>query len=217
MKEKISILIVDDHPIVRDGLRSMLEAHENKYIFFIEEAASGEEAINTIKKNNYDIVLMDYQLPKLNGAETARAMVSLKPGINILALSNYDETMYIKNILKAGAKGYLLKNIDADELIKAITTILSGRNYFSNEVAVKLIHESHTSVKTKIKHPIKISSREQDVLKLIAEAYTNKQIAEKLLLSIRTIESYRQNLLEKMKVNNTIGLLKKAKKLKLIN
>jgi len=216
--KKIKIMIVDDHSMIRDGLRSMLESHRDKYVFLIEEAVSGEEAIEKNKKNNYDIILMDYQLPNLNGAEATQAMVDFKPGINILALSNYDESLYIKNILKAGAKGYVLKNIDSDELMKAITTILNGQNYYSNEVAVKLIHANDGSVKTRKKSSGKnLSSRELDVLKLIAEAYTNKQIAEKLFLSKRTVESYREHLLEKMHVKNTAGLLKQAKKLKLID
>jgi DNA-binding NarL/FixJ family response regulator len=124
----------------------------------------------------------------------------------------------IKDILNAGAKGYMLKNIDSDELIKAISIILSGKNYYSNEVAVKLIHANDDSIKDE-KNPSKknLSSRELDVLKLIAEAYTNKEIAEKLFLSKRTVESYRQNLLEKIQVKNTAGLLMQAKKLKLID
>ncbi len=216
--KKIKILIVDDHCIIRDGLRTMLDANKSKYIFLFEEAASGSEGIEKIKKNKYDMVIMDYQMPDMNGAETTREMVKLKPNINILALSNYDETLMIKDILNAGAKGYMLKNIDSDELIKAISIILSGKNYYSNEVAVKLIHANDDSIKDE-KNPSKknLSSRELDVLKLIAEAYTNKEIAEKLFLSKRTVESYRQNLLEKIQVKNTAGLLMQAKKLKLID
>jgi DNA-binding NarL/FixJ family response regulator len=196
----------------------MLDANKSKYIFLFEEAASGSEGIEKIKKNKYDMVIMDYQMPDMNGAETTREMVKLKPNINILALSNYDETLMIKDILNAGAKGYMLKNIDSDELIKAISIILSGKNYYSNEVAVKLIHANDDSIKDE-KNPSKknLSSRELDVLKLIAEAYTNKEIAEKLFLSKRTVESYRQNLLEKIQVKNTAGLLMQAKKLKLID
>jgi DNA-binding NarL/FixJ family response regulator len=127
----------------------MLDANKSKYIFLFEEAASGSEGIEKIKKNKYDMVIMDYQMPDMNGAETTREMVKLKPNINILALSNYDETLMIKDILNAGAKGYMLKNIDSDELIKAISIILSGKNYYSNEVAVKLIHANDDSINVK--------------------------------------------------------------------
>lgn len=161
---------------------------------------------------------MDYQMPNMNGAETTQAIMALKPNTNILALSNYDERLYIKNILKAGAKGYVLKNIDLNELIKAITTILNGKNYYSNDVAVKLIHDNQTSGNSKRKHAkSNLSKREHDVLVLIAESFTSKQIAEKLILSKRTIENYRQSLLKKLESNNTAGLLKQAKKLKLID
>src|ERR1035437_6495451 len=215
--KKIKLLIVDDHSMIRDGLRSMLES-QKKYAFLIEEAASGEEAIEKIKKHHYDMILMDYQLPNLNGAETIQVIVGLKPDINVLALSNYDESFYIKNTLRAGAKGYVLKNIDVDELIKAIITILNGKNYYSNDVAVKLINLDEGSLKSKrFLLGKKLSARESELLKLISESYTSKQIAEKLHLSKRTVENYRQGLLEKMQVNNTPGLLKKARKLKLID
>ncbi len=215
---KISILIVDDHHIIRDGIRTMLQSHKNKYVFNIEESSSGEGAIEKIKKHNYDIVLMDYQLVNLNGSETTKALVKLKPEIKILALSNYDESLYIDNIMNAGAKGYILKSIDVDELIKAITTILNGQNYYSNEIAVKLISHSKDFLKVKknlLKN--KIGERELEILKLIAESYTNKQIAQKIFLSKRTVDNYRYRLLKKMSVNNTISLLKKAKMLKLID
>lgn len=220
--KKISILIVDDHKMIRDGLRSMLELHTDKYTFVIEEAETGEEGIEKIKQSHFDIVILDYQLPKQNGAETALSMLSCKPNINILALSNYDETLYIKNILKAGAKGYVLKNIDADELIKAITTILSGKNYYSNDVSNKLINLNdvvleHKPSRRKLITEEKLSAREYDVLRLISEAYTNKQIADKLCISKRTVDKYRQHLLEKMHVNNTVSLLKQAKLLRLID
>ena len=218
---KIKVLIVDDHKMIREGLRSMLEFEKKSYDFLIEEAASGEEGIEKIKKYDYDIVIMDYQLPKLNGAETTRAMLAYKPTIKILALSNYDEEAYVKNILKSGAKGYVLKNIDADELTKAITIILNEKNYYCNDVAIKLINsyedKSNPIYVGEISIPQKITLRELEVLRLIAEAYTTKQIAEKLFISKRTVDKYRQHLLEKMEVNNTVNLLKQAKVLKLIN
>jgi DNA-binding NarL/FixJ family response regulator len=164
---------------------------------------------------------MDYQLPKMNGAETTRSMLACKPNINILALSNYDESVYIKNILRAGAKGYVLKNIDADELVKAITTILRGKNYYSNDVAVKLIdvndNVSGNKGYIKILSGEKLSEREIAVLRFINEGYTSKQIADKLFLGKRTVDKYRQRLLEKMNVSNTAGLLKQARILKLID
>lgn len=216
--KKIKILIVDDHSIIRDGLRSMLESYKSKYVFLIEEAASGEEGIRKIKKNKYDVILMDYQMPTMNGAETTRAMVNFDPDINILVLSNYDETLMIKHILKAGAKGYVLKNINSDELIKAIVTIMSGKNYYSNEVAANLINFDVNFSKTEeVMSEKKLLKKELRILKLIAESLTSKQIAKQLGLSKRTVDNYRQRLLKKLRVNNTAGLLKQAKRLKLID
>ena len=218
--EKIRILIVDDHKMIRNGLCAMLESYRKTHDFMIDEAESGEEALLQIKKSVYDLIIMDYQLPGMDGAETTRAIVDYNPIANILALSNYDETMYIENILKAGAKGYVLKNIAADELVKAITTILNGKNYYSNEVAVKLIDRQMNVKESILLQSLssceKLSERELEILKLVAEEYTNKQIAEKLFISQRTVENHRYNMLEKMKVNNVIALLKKAREQRLL-
>jgi len=150
--------------------------------------------------------MMDYQLPGLNGAETTKAMMSHKSNIKVLGLSNYDESVYVKNILNAGARGYVLKNIDANELIKAISTILKGKYYYSNEVAAQLLNAGNEA----------LSDREFEILKLIAAGNTNKEIAHKLFLSKRTVDKHREHLLEKMKVKNTVGLLRKAKLRKFI-
>ena len=205
--KKIKVLIVDDHKMIRDGLRSMLESHKKRYHFVIEEAETGEAGILQVKKSNYDIVLMDYQLPKLNGAETTREMLRFNPNINILGLSNYDESIYVENIINAGAKGYVLKNIDANELIKAILDTLNGKNYYSTEIAAKLLNPDKQ----------KLSIREFEILRLIAAEHSTKEIADKLCLSKRTVEKHREHLLRKMKVSNTAGLLRQAQLCKLID
>ncbi len=205
--KKIKTLIVDDHRIIRDGIRSMLESYKSKYSFSVEGAASGEEGLVKIKQYHYDIVLMDYRLPKLNGAETTRAMLAHNPDLNILALSNHDETAFIENILEAGAKGYLLKNIDPDELIKAMTAIWKGKNYYCNEVAAKLLSPDKA----------KLSERQFQILRLIAKENTSEKIADILFLSRRTVDKHRQHLLQKFKVGNTAGLLREARLRKLID
>ncbi|MBI4946217.1 MAG: response regulator transcription factor [Bacteroidetes bacterium] len=212
--QTIKVLITDDHLIVREGLRSLLTQKNDQYHFLIEEAETGEEAIAKVKKQDYDIILMDYRMPKMNGAETTQAILALKPRIPILALSNHNELLYIKNMLEAGAKGYIMKDIKADELIKAIITVLSGKNYFSNEVAQKLLHDKEGSFRNK-KTPSgkELSEREVSVLKLVDQGDTSTEMAEKLFISLHTIAKYRKQLKAKMQVKNVASLLKRARDL----
>lgn len=215
--KKIKVLIVDDHKMIRDGIRTMLESQSRRYKFTITEAESGEEAIDKVHENSYDIVLMDYQLPNMNGADTVKSLVIYKSNIKILALSNYDEYTYITNIMKAGAMGYVLKNIGPDELIQAIETILAGKNYYANDVAIKLIDiESSSKKMFSASHDLGITKRELQILKMIVSEMTNDEIAKKLELGKRTVDSHRQNLLNKLRVKNTAGLVKCAYELKLV-
>jgi len=218
MSRNVRILIVDDHKMVRDGIRSMLEFQESKFKFFINEAVDGEEGVEIAGQNPYDIVIMDYQLPGIDGADAARLIVEKNPEAKILALSNYNEYMYIDRMIKIGVKGFVLKNVTPEELIKAIETILNGGNYFSNDVAIKLLnfennnpdtfrarlHSSHAKVYDDL------STREIEVLKLIGEAKSNDEIAEQLSISKRTVETHKQHLLRKIGVKNTSGLIKFA-------
>src|SRR5580658_4223418 len=172
MSRNVRILIVDDHKMVRDGIRSMLEFQETKFKFFINEAVDGEEGVEIAGKNPYDIIIMDYQLPGIDGADAARLILEKNPDAKILALSNYNEYMYIDRMIKTGVKGFVLKNVTPEELIKAIDTILNGSNYFSNDVAIKLLNFENTNQdsfrsrlrnnKTKIYDDL--STREMEVL-----------------------------------------------------
>ena len=212
--QKLKILIIDDHKMVRDGIRFMLESNK-KYVFAIDEAIDGQEGVEKAKNNSYSIIIMDYQLPKVNGADAARMIVKSKPDAKILALSNYNEYMYIDNIISAGAKGFILKNIGPEELISAIETILSDKNYYSNDVAIKLISFKNDPFNggkkfDKSKKANFLSKREIEILKLIVNEFTNEEIANKLFLSKRTVDTHRQNLLNKLRVKNTAGLVKYA-------
>lgn len=214
--KKIKILIVDDHKMIRDGLKVMLEMHNDKYSFAIEEAESGEEAIEKVKKRGYDIILLDFQLPGIDGAETAKAIMLKRPESKILALSNYNEYVYIdKMINTGGVKGYILKNVGPHELIKSIETILGDKTYYSNEVAQSLLNFSKGAINyARLKGDKAIqgalSKREVEILKLIAEENTNEQIANKLFISKRTVDKHRQNIMFKLNVRNTAGLVKAA-------
>ena len=211
-------MIVDDHKMVRDGIRSMLEFNESKFKFFINEAADGEEGVEIAGKNPYDVIIMDYQLPGIDGADAARLILDKNPDAKILALSNYNEYMYIDRMIKTGVKGFVLKNVTPEELIKAIETILNGSNYFSNDVAIKLLNFENTNPDSFRKHlhssKAKIyddlSTRELEVLRLIGDAKSNDEIADQLSISKRTVETHKLHLLRKVGVKNTSGLIKFA-------
>jgi len=217
MSKNVRILIVDDHKMVRDGIRSMLEFQESKFKFFINEAGDGEEGVEIAGQNPYDIIIMDYQLPGIDGADAARLILEKNPKAKILALSNYNEYMYIDRMIKTGVKGFVLKNVTPEELIKAIDTILNGSNYFSNDVAIKLLNFGNNNSDSsprfrnpKMKVYDDLSMREMEVLKLVGEAKSNDEIAELLSISKRTVESHKQNLLRKIGVKNTSELIKFA-------
>jgi DNA-binding NarL/FixJ family response regulator len=216
----INLLITDDHQMVRDGIRVMLESQEKYYHFNITEAYCGEDAVKNVLQKEFDIILMDYNMPGMNGAETVKNILFYRPNSKILALSNFDELSYIHNMLAAGANGYVLKNMDPAQLILAISTVLDNKAYYSNEVAVKLIEankESRSERKYSEEDMYGITKREMEILSMIAAEMTNDEIASALEIGKRTVDSHRQNLLNKLHAKNTVGLLKAAYTLKLIN
>lgn len=223
--KKLTILIVDDHKMVRDGIKLMLESQaENKYMFLFDEAESGEEAVHKTTLNDYDIIVMDYQLPKMSGAEATKEIIDRRPGTRILALSNYDEYMYIDRMIVAGAKGFVLKNIGVNDLLNAIDTLLNDKNYYSSDVAAKIVDfgyngnsPANEKARRKFATENTLSKRELEILQLIAAEYTNEKIANKLFISKRTVDTHRQNLLSKLGVKNTAGLVKFAIELKLMD
>lgn len=211
----IRLLIVDDHQMVRDGIRVMLESKEGLLQFEIDEAENGEIAIQKILKKNFDIVLLDYQLSGMSGTETLQSIRLYKKDIKVLALSNYDEFSYIKSMLNEGANGYILKNIEPSQLVTAIQSVLAGTPYYSNEVALKLIDAKNSDKVVNAEETL-LTKRESEVLKMIAREMTNDEIAKSLYISKRTVDTHRQNILKKLHVKNTAGLTKAAYALKLL-
>ncbi|KAA9038749.1 response regulator transcription factor [Ginsengibacter hankyongi] len=212
----INVLIIDDHKMVRDGLKVMLGSLKQFMQFSVFEAESGEEALKKKDFNAIDLMIIDYNMPGMSGAETVFAVLRSKPEMKILALSNYSELPYIQNMVDAGAKGYILKNIEPAEMLRAIKTILSGNKYFSNEVAIKLLDEQEEKTMQKIRLQKFITPRENQVLQMIAREMTSKQIGEQLFVNSRTVDSHRRNLTKKLNAKNTVGLIKIAYKLNLI-
>ena len=205
----IEILLVDDHEIVRDGIKSLLEDEVGFKV--TAEAENGKEAIEVCADQNIDLVVMDISMPEMNGIEATESIKERFPDIKVLALTMMDEDEHIRNMIEAGASGYIMKSSDKDELLKAITTILDDRHYFSEDVAQSVLMDLvKGNSKRKRKHeapPDQITDREKEVLELIVKEYTNQQIADELNISIRTVDAHRRNLLQKTGAKNTAGLV----------
>jgi DNA-binding NarL/FixJ family response regulator len=222
--EKIKILIADDHKLVRTGIKyTLMGTGDSDLIDRIDEVVNGAEAVERSRIFDYDIILMDINMPEMDGIKATTQIVKEKPNIKIIALSMHSDDYEIRSMIKAGAKGYLLKNTGSEVLTNAIKTVLDGGKYYSNEVALKLMEPYTGDLKTEKgnqqrfdNRKISLTRRELEVLKLIANEYTNEEIAQKFDLSKRTIDSHRQNILSKLQVKNTAGLIKYAIRLGLV-
>jgi len=209
----IKVLIVDDHTIVREGLRQILE--ETLDIAVTGEASSAQEAINKVKNNDFDIVLLDISLPGRNGLDVLKQLKSIKPDLPVLILSMYPEEQYAIRALRAKAAGYLTKESASDELIKAIRKISQGRKYITSSLAEKLAFELEDN--NSYSSHEKLSDREYQVMCMIASGKRIKEIAEALSLSVKTISTYRTRILSKMNMKSTSQLIHYAIKSGLVD
>lgn len=209
MMEKIKVLLADDHKIFREGLRSILEKEKDMEV--LDEASNGTEVIEKIAKLAVDVLVLDIDIGTPNGIEITEAVSNSHPDVKILILSMMGLHDFVIQALEKGAIGFLLKNTGKDEVLTAIRSVAKGDSYFSREVSAILIEQLNNPVLARKKNSdIPISPREIEVLKLIAQEYSNSEIAEKLYISIRTVDTHRRNLLEKLGVKNTAGLVKFA-------
>jgi DNA-binding NarL/FixJ family response regulator len=211
----LKILIVDDHKLVRVGIKYTLETSNKKgCISKIDEASSGDEALQLASVNLYDVILMDINMPEKDGIETTKEIISKTKNSIVIALSMHDEEYQIKQMMNAGARGYLLKNTGPEILNAAIEQTIKGGLYFSNEVSIKLMQLNNPSAKpivtAKNQTGLQISKREKEILVLIADEKTNDEIAQILSLSKRTVDTHRQNILNKLNLKNTAGLIRYA-------
>ncbi len=209
MDKTITVVIADDHMIVRDGLRSLLERQPDMEV--VAEADNGRMALKLVKELSPDVVIMDIGMRELNGIDATRQIVKMSPGVKVLALSMYSDKRFIKGMFKAGASGYMLKDSAFNELTNAIRVIVKGKIYISPSVAnivtedyLKQSPESDRSTRSLL------TSRELEVLQLLVEGMSTKQIASSLRLSIKTIESHRSRVMKKINVNNIADLTKYA-------
>lgn len=217
MRKLLNILIIDDHQLVRDGIKILLLSGGDKYDFKICEVDTAEKAIQKVTEQSFDIILADYQLPDILGPEMVGRILGKRPKSKILVLSGYDEYACVKNMLNAGVKGYALKSITSHDLINAIESILSGKKYYSAEIEDKInSFKKNKRLGSRQQEKFGITTREIQILKLIAKGLTNEMISKRLKLSKRTIDTHRQNLLTKFDVHNTAVLLTKATELSII-
>jgi DNA-binding NarL/FixJ family response regulator len=203
----IKIIIADDHEIFRDGFKLMLS--KQKDIQLIGEAANGRELVELVNEHIPDLVITDIKMPIMDGIEAAKKIAAQFPDMGIIGLSMFDEDDLIIDMLEAGAKGYLLKNANKEQIIEAIKTVYNGDPYYCKTTSNKLtqmIAKSKFNPYRK-KEAIEFSDREQEIITLVCKELTNKEIADKLFLSSRTVEGHRLKIMEKMNVKNPVGLV----------
>jgi len=216
--DKIKITLIDDHQIVRDGIRALLESIEN--IEVIGEASSVKEFLENNKSVQPDILITDIAMPEISGIELTKMINENEntKNIKVLILSMYTNEDFIFNAIKAGAKGYLPKNTNRNELFEAIKTIYNGEEYFSESISNIILKSYIRKAKSYEQSEKKetLSSRETEILKLFAQGLSNQEIADKLFISIRTVESHKNHIMQKLELKSTVDLIKFAIKNKII-
>lgn len=205
----IKILLADDHKIVRDGIKLMLEPHVG--IDIEAEAGNGKEVLEVLENTVIDLIIMDINMPEMDGIEATRRVKESYPDIRILALTMSNDDLHIRQMIQAGASGYIMKSAGRSELKEAVNAIMNGKHYFSDEATHSIMMDL---VKGKGKsgssEPVHITDRELEILELIVKEHTNQEIGEKLFISSRTVDAHRRNLLQKTGARNTAGLVKFA-------
>jgi DNA-binding NarL/FixJ family response regulator len=201
----IRILLADDHALVRQGFRMILSAQPDMEI--IGEAGNGREAVELAEKLQPDVIVMDVTMPELNGIEATRRIAISVPRARVLALSMHKDSVYVREILRSGARGYLLKDSDDSDLISAVRSVAKGEGYLSPSVSDAVL----TDYRRHVTDPIDLlTTREREVLQMIAEGKTNKEIATTLHLSVYTVEAHRGRVMEKLNLHSTGELVRFA-------
>jgi DNA-binding NarL/FixJ family response regulator len=213
MGERTTIVLADDHAMIRDGIRSILEHVEGLVV--VAEAENGREAIELAARHAPDIVLIDIGMPGLNGLEATRRILAHDPKVAVIAVSMHSDARYVTGMMKAGARGYLLKTCDADELLRAIDAVRRGKLYVTADVTHVLVDDCHADGsrcenRTGTPPADVLTPREREVLQLIAEGLTNKEIGARLGSALKTIETHRTNVIRKLDLHSIAELTKYA-------
>ncbi len=214
--ERIKIVIIDDHQVLIDGIKSILSTVD--HIMVTGEAVDGNAGLMAVNEKQPDVVLLDINMPDMDGIETCQLIVADHPSVKIIALTMHDDYSYIQKMMDKGAHGYLLKNSGKDEIVLAIEQVYQGRHYYSTQVTRTLIDGMRDeALKPAVKEKIKLTRREKQVLALIVEGLTSPEIADRLYIGVSTAETHRKNLLRKLDVGNSAALVRVAIDQKLID
>ena len=206
-KPRIKVMLVDDHPVVRKGVSSCLSRHEHLQI--VAEASDGREAVTKARQLMPNVVLMDIDMPHMNGLAVTELLRKELPQIKVLILSMHSNTEYVLRIIQSGARGYVLKEAPTDELVRAIEAVYAGEAFFSPEVAHAALNQFVRGVANP-GHDQTLTSREREVLVQIAEGLSNKEIASRLGVGVRTVETHRERIMRKLDIHSVAGLTKFA-------
>ncbi|MEY8848276.1 response regulator [Psychroserpens sp. XS_ASV72] len=204
---KTRIAITDDHKMVLKGIESMLESASDLEV--IQTFENAQHTLDGLKKQLPDVLLLDINLPDISGIDLSKHILKLYPNLKIIALTNFEDISFVKQMLKNGVQGYLLKNTDKQELVEAISTVLSGNLYVQKSVNDRLLNQFSSKPISNGLH-IKLTRREQEVLMAISEELTTQEISEKLFISPKTVETHRMNIMSKLGAKNSVGIIKNA-------
>ena len=204
--QKLKIYLVDDHKLFREGLKLLLSTQD--FVHHIYEASNGREFIESLSLVDCDVVLMDIEMPEMNGIEATREALRLHPDLKIIVLSMYGDEQYYYKMIDAGAKGFMLKNTGIENVITAIKKVAAGENFFSEELLFSILNNMRDSNKTETESPdSEISEREMEILYHVCKGKSNQEIADELFISKRTVDKHRANLLSKTGCRNTAALV----------
>ena len=207
----IRIALADDHQLVLDGLKALINGRDE--FEFVAEANDGKRLVQIIESVQIDVALVDIDMPIMNGLQAIEAIKAIKPEVQCIALTMHNEKGMIQKVVSAGASAYILKNIDQQDLVKAINKVAAGGKYFSDEVTLTLAGSGNKSDSTSFQNVAlnhDLTEREIEILKWIAQGYSNKEIGDKLFISHRTVDTHRTNFMKKLEVHNIAGLIRYA-------
>ena len=205
----LKIAIADDHLLVISGLKAMIEKYSHIIILF--DTTNGTDLLQQLTQQQPDVLLLDIQIPDMNGMDLCKIIHKEYPQVKVIALTNFEQSFYVKQMIRNGALGYLLKNIDSKTLVHAIETVAQNKQYIQDQIQNNMLNEA-LSGKKRTSQGISLTKREVEILTLIAKELSNQQIADKLFISLRTVQTHRINITQKLGVHNTAGLVKEAYK-----